>query len=310
MARGAEGKLRRRNRKKADADQVTDMFGTGDHNDDNSDDDGQQVFYRTGGAVIEDDDDDDSPTQVKQDDMPKKKKKGSSSKSKPATTPDLPTGKKSGIKTLPLILLILLVGTTVLPALIYAGDYASAFLAKSNLLGSLGFRMGIGAVPKKRVVSFYEKHSPEKLGDVPSILAKHYGDYPKLIKKLERKYQDYGYFVGWQEDESPMRIAMEKLQATYDTWLQQYWNRYAPQVLKTAIRNVRYNLTFLYKKLTKVWKKQVWPVLEPLFGVPDAKAAAAQKRKDAAEARARAPKKKSAAGTRRRNTEFRDEDDE
>ena len=312
MARGAEAKLRRRNRKKVTDDEVTDMFGDADGN--GSGDDAHFPPFHGGGAVLEGDHDDDDP--VETDNMPKKKKKSVSKSKSGGVQPDLPPGfgggknnKSGGIKSTPLILLILMVGTTILPALIYAGDYFSAFLSKSNALGSVGFRLGIGAVPKKRVISFYERHAPEKLDDVPGILAKHYGNYPTLIKKLERKYQDYGYFVGWEEDEAPMRIAVEKLKTSYDVWIQQYWNRYAPQVLKTAARNVRYNLTFLYKKLTRVWKKQLWPVLEPLFGVPDAKAAAAQKRKDAADARARAPRK-SGSATRRKNTEFRDDDDE
>jgi hypothetical protein len=300
MARGAEAKLRRRNRKKADDAAVTDMFGTDDTAGDDSIPLPPAASVNKNSAIIEDASSDDE-------NLPKKKKKSSKSKSLPEGAA-APAGKGgvggSGIKTTPLILLIMMVGTTLLPALIYAGDYASSFLAKNNVAGAIGFRLGIGAVPKKRVLSFYEKHAPEKLGDVPTILSKHYGDYPQLIKKLERKYQDYGYFVGWQEDEAPMRIAMEHLQATYDTWLQQYWNRYAPQILKTAFRNMRYNLTFLYKKGSKLWKKHVWPLIEPVFGVPDG--AAAQKRKDAAEAR----KRRDAAGKktgRRKNADFRDD---
>ena len=60
-------------------------------------------------------------------------------------------------------------------------------------------RMGIGSTPRKRITSFYEKHSPEKLGSVDATLGKYYGDYKTLTRKLERKYSDYGYFVGWEE---------------------------------------------------------------------------------------------------------------
>jgi len=302
MPRGDDAKLRRRNRKKAEAEGVTDMFGTGDEDDD------------AGGDRAPTNEDLNDAAAAAEGDMPKKKKKGKSKP--PGAAPAIPPGaggggggNTGGIKTLPLIFLVLMVGTTLLPALIYMGDYAAVFLSKNNIMGSIGFRLGIGAVPKKRVLSFYEKHNPEKLDEVPGILAKHYGEYPKLIKKLERKYQDYGYFVGWEDDEAPIRIAMEQLQATYDVWLQQYWNKYAPQPLKTAFRNIRYNLTFLYKQFKKAWKKQIWPLLEPIFGVPDG--AAAQKRKDAAEARARLQKKSgSGGGGRRRNTDFRDDDED
>jgi len=195
------------------------------------------------------------------------------------------SSKDKGIKTTPLILLILMVGTTVLPALIYASDYLGAFMAKNNVLGQIGFRLGMGAVPKKRVMSFYEKHDPTKFNEVPNILSKYYGDYPNLVKKLERKYQDYGYFLGWEEDEAPFVMAKEQLQDTYTLWINSYWNVYAPQQAKIAARNIRYNLTFLHKKFHKFFWKKIWPHLEPFLGVP--KGTEKQKRKDREEARKR-----------------------
>ena len=111
---------------------------------------------------------------------------------------------EGGIKTLPLVMLIMLTGTTVIPALLYMGDYFSAFIQKNHIMGNLGQRLGIGPSPKKRVISFYEKHDPEKMGEVNNILSKYYGDYPKLVKRLERKYGDYGYFLNWESDEAPM----------------------------------------------------------------------------------------------------------
>ena len=288
MARGAEAKLRRRNNRKQAAEEADDPF----------DESSEPVPLSEAIAPV--------------DDLPKQKKK---KKKKPAdaangsdgeplpTIPSAPGSK--GIKTTPLILLILMVGTTVLPALIYAGDFLSAYLSKNS--GSIGYSLGLGAVPKKRVISFYEKHAPEKVESVPTILSNHYGDYPKLIKKLERKYQDYGYFMGWEEDEAPLRLVKEQLTDLYDMWLQQYWNRYAPQALKTAFRNVRYNITFLGKKGRRLWKKHVWPLLEPIIGVPDG--GEKQKRKDAAEARKRAGQKTSGSA-RRRNRDFRDDEEE
>jgi hypothetical protein len=106
-------------------------------------------------------------------------------------------GATGGIKTGPLIVLVILFGSAVLPAVLYMGDFVSKTAKQNNWMGSIGYRLGFAAVPRKRVVSFYEKHAPEKIDDVPGILAKHYGEYPKLLKKLERKYQDYGYFIGW-----------------------------------------------------------------------------------------------------------------
>ena len=107
-------------------------------------------------------------------------------------------GSGEGIKTLPLVMLVMLTATTVLPALLYMGDWLGNYMQRAHIMGNLGHRLGIGPSPKKRVLSFYEKHDPEKIGEVPKILSKYYGDYPKLIKRLERKYQDYGYFLHWE----------------------------------------------------------------------------------------------------------------
>merc|ERR1712032_663358 len=163
-------------------------------------------------------------------------------------------------------------------------------------MGNIGFRLGLGPTPKKRVLSFYEKHDPDKFDDVPQILAKYYGNYPQLIKKLERKYQDYGYFIGWEADEAPSVLVKEGMTQVFKK-VNKRWNLHAPQVLKTAARNMYYNFSALSRKGKKLWKKTIWPVLEPFFGVP--KGSAAQKRKDARDAR----KKK------KRPNDFRDEDE-
>jgi hypothetical protein len=112
-----------------------------------------------------------------------------------------------------------------------------------------------------------------------------------------------------------MALAIEQLQETYSTWVNSYWNVYAPQQLKTAARNIRYNLAFLQKKFRKVWKKHIYPILEPIVGAPGN--AEKQKRKDAAEARKRKQQARSSggggggsAGTRRRSAEFRDDEEE
>ena len=311
MARGAEAKLRRRNRKANEKATAEEIFGV-------STEEAEHEFGAqdipmppgmSGSTAAADSDDSEEDVAVKK----KKKSKSRAAGGAPAEGMAMPPKKKAqGINRTPLILLILMTGSTLLPALIYASDFIGGFMAKNHVLGQIGFRMGMGAVPKKRVLSFYEKHDPTKIEDVPKILSKHYGDYPTLVKKLERKYQDYGYFLGWEEDEAPLTLALEQVQETYDMFINSYWNVYAPQPLKTAARNIRYNLAFLHKKIHKVWKKQVWPHLEPFLGVP--KGASAQKRKDAAEARKRKQQANRAtgggSGTRRRNTDFRDDVEE
>jgi len=237
------------------------------------------------------------------DDTPATRKKSRSGKSSSSARRPTTAVKKEGIKTLPLIMLIMLTGTTVLPALLFLGDKVGAYVQNKHLVGNIGFRLGVGPSPKKRVLSFYEKHDPVKIDEVPAILSKYYGDYPKLVKRLERKYGDYGYFINWETDEAPMTLAFDQLRDTGDK-IQEQWNKNAPQFAKTGARNMNHNFTFLYKKVRAVWKKKVWPVLEPYFGVPDEKAARAQKRKDAQAAGSAKP------GRRKKNTEYRDDPDE
>jgi hypothetical protein len=323
MPRSAEAKLRRRNRKKNDQDEAMNLLGDtgegggGEANWEDDDDNGNdqnndhndepiEMFPAVKKKSISSNDVDDI------DNLPKKKSSKKKSASSTTTTNATATGNvikssSGGIKTTPLILLILMVGTTVLPAIIFASDYLGKVMSKNNLFGTIGYKLGIGSVPKKRVVSFYEKHSPEKINDIPIILSKHYGNYPQLIKKLERKYQDYGYFMGWENDDAPLKLIQEQLNEAYTVWITQYWNQYAPQQLKTIFRNVRYNLLSLKKKGYRIWKKHLWPILEPIFGTPGN--AAAQKRKDAADARKR---QRTATGdkTRRKSHEFRDDVDE
>lgn len=331
MARGADGKAARKARKAANAEEAERLLAGG------GEDMNETQF--SGGFNVEaddsssdDDDDDDNAedndegvvsaaaaTESSKTNTTKTKTTSKSARARKAVAahkaargggpPDLCCGpkpsSKGGIKTLPLVMLVMLTGTTLIPAILYAGDYFSAYLSKNHFMGNLGFRLGIGPSPKKRVTSFYEKHDPEKLHEVPSILAKYYGDYPTLVKRLERKYADYGYFLNWEQDEAAMTLALEKMWETKDI-LDKQFNMYAPAVVKTGARNMRHNFGYLYRKGNRLWKKQLWPFLQPYLGVPDAKTARKQKLKDKKDAERR---KKEATGQRRKSAEFRDEDE-
>lgn len=293
MARGAEAKLRRKNEKKearaAEAARLLEEKEKLERND--FDFDENELPTPTSGTEKENDADDASSSS---DDAPKKP-----TKTRTRKAPVAPQPQSKPIKTLPLVMLVLLTASTLLPGLIYAGDWIGNMMQKHHFMGSLGHRLGIGATPKKRVMSFYEKHDPTKLDDVPKILSKHYGNYPALVKKLERKYQDYGYFQNWEQDDAPLEFAKEKFAETKEK-ASRLWVKHAPPIVKKGVRNAQHNLGFLYKKGRKVWKKTVWPVLEPFLGVP--KGASKQKRADARAARA--------GKGRRKNREYRDEEDE
>lgn len=322
MARGSDAKAARKQaRKEARAKEAERILeGSEDVNEFSNP---PSLNTSNGPNVVEDDSSSSSDEEKEEEgasaEKTEKKKKSKSARAKKAAAsrarggggggdaccPTPGGGSGEGIKTLPLVMLIMLTGTTVLPALLYMGDYFSAFIQKNHLMGNLGHRLGIGPSPKKRVISFYEKHDPEKLNEVPTILSKYYGDYPKLVKRLERKYGDYGYFINWEQDEAPMTLALEQIWETHDMLSKQF-DRYAPSLVKTGARNMRHNLGFLYKKGHAAWKKQVWPVLQPYLGVPDAKAARKQKLQDKKDAERR---KKEATGQRRKSAEFRDDDE-
>eukprot|EP00956_Cyclotella_meneghiniana_P018741 scaffold31516_cov67-Cyclotella_meneghiniana.AAC.1 len=311
MAKGSEGKsARKQARKEARAAEAERIL--------NGEDALNEIADPEPSAASETNDDNSDEEEVAPEKTPEKKKSKSNRAKKALKERNTAVAAKQrdpnakadsgGIKTLPLIFLIMLTGTTVLPALLYMGDYFSAYAQKHHLLGNLGHRLGVGPNPKKRVISFYEKHDPEKIHEVPAILAKYYGDYPKLVKRLERKYQDYGYFLNWEQDEAPMNLAFEKLYETRDM-LQKQFDLHAPAVVKTGVRNMRHNLGTVYKKGNKLWRKQVWPVLQPYLGVPDEKAARKQKIKDKREAD-KMKKARAGGGGRRKNADFRDEEDE
>lgn len=325
MARGSEAKAARKQARKEARAKEAERILAGEDVPPSFDD----VMANDGGPNVEEDsssssdeEEDGEGREAVPEKTPEKKRKSKSARAKkkaaaaarsrgggdgcgPCCGPSGGGGSGEGIKTLPLVMLIMLTGTTVLPALLYLGDWASAFIQKNHLMGNLGQRLGIGPSPKKRVISFYEKHDPEKLTEVNGILAKYYGDYPKLVKRLERKYGDYGYFINWEQDEAPMTLAFEQLWETQEAMAKQF-DRHAPAIVKTGARNMRHNFGFLYKKGSRLWKKTIWPILEPHLGVPDEKAARKQKLQDKKDAERR---RKEATGQRRKSAEFRDDDE-
>ena len=189
--------------------------------------------------------------------------------------------------------------TAILPAIFFVVDNAAPVMEKFNMGGNLGYRMGIGQTPQLRVLSFYEKHAPDKLGEVPKIMGKYYGDYGKLTKSLERKYQDYGYFLGWEKDEAPSTLAWAKLDDTYKA-INKKFKKHAPAPVRTAASNAYFNINKLVKQGRKIWKKH----LAPHLGVPSPEEAEKQKRKDRA-ASGKGGKKK-----RGGKHKFRDEEDD
>jgi len=122
---------------------------------------------------------------------------------------------------------------------------------------------------------------------VTSFATADYGEYDAMIKKLERKYHDYGYFIGWEKDAAPSTLAWKKIDETY-TWVNKEFRKHAPRPVRTAVSNAYYNGQYVIKRGRKIWKKY----LAPHLGVPTAAEAEAQKRKDRKEGGSRKKKKK------------------
>ncbi|GMH98029.1 hypothetical protein TrST_g14295 [Triparma strigata] len=246
--------------------------------------------------------DDESEEKEEEDDVMAKIKQGKKQRKKEKMA-EVSKEKGGGffgeIKLLPLLFLFLLTASTALPAFFWILDNAGGVLVKTNLTGQLGYRLGIGSTPRKRITSFYEKHSPDKLDSVDSTLSKYYGDYKTLTKKLERKYSDYGYFVGWEEDEAASKLAWEKF-GEYQKEFSKAYRKKAPKQLVQASDNFYYNVGGIVKKAKVTWRKQIWPVLKPIIWVADEKEAKRQKKADA---KKYGKKKKGSAA-------FRDEEDE
>ncbi|KAI2504588.1 hypothetical protein MHU86_9898 [Fragilaria crotonensis] len=294
MARGKEGKARRKEQRKDAQKTVADMIDASNDVLDGSEEDDDLPLPPprarsppTVETVDEDEDDDDGlvlPTPSKKSKSKAREgKSGNDTKytNRAVKAAGASSGPSRGIKTTPLILLVLMIGTTLIPALIYASDFLGSYLAKNNVLGSIGYRLGIGQTPKKRVLSFYEKHDPLRLP----------------------KYQRF----------FPSTMAITQVDQESGTKVPGLWLLFGVGTGRsafnccTAVRNIQYNVGTLIKKFRKAWKKQIWPQLEPFFGVP--KGTAAQKRKDAQELKRR---KAAAGGTkkRRKNNEFRDDIEE
>merc|ERR1719263_623 len=109
-----------------------------------------------------------------------------------------------GIKWKYVFILVFLFGSALLPALLWVVDHAGAAVSGAGGSAAAGLRvkLGLSPTPKERLTNFYAKHNPDKVDEVDGLIAKYAGNYPKMIKVLEAKYGDYGYFMNWENDVS------------------------------------------------------------------------------------------------------------
>lgn len=122
----------------------------------------------------------------------------------------------------------------------------------------MGVALGLSNTPKKRLIKFYEKHNPSKVEDVGMLIRKYSSDYKPMIKKLEAKYHDYGFFLQWEKDSDISAVQAEtyKYVVTHAT---KYYQRYMPWQIRQGLRNIHTNVNFYWKKLYKILDKQLTP---------------------------------------------------
>mmetsp|Transcript_27577 Transcript_27577/g.84609 ORF Transcript_27577/g.84609 Transcript_27577/m.84609 type:complete len:271 (-) Transcript_27577:1183-1995(-) len=140
-------------------------------------------------------------------------------------------------------LLALLTGTAVLPGVLWAADHLFALSGSALALSASAFasRAGLTPTPKDRLVKFYEKHNPDKVSDVPQLVHKYAGNYDKMVKTLEAKYGDYGFFLGWRDD-ADFKAFVKKEAAKSLAKAQVYYRIYVPFRLRVALFNMYTNL--------------------------------------------------------------------
>ena len=222
-------------------------------------------------------------------------------------------GKKSkGIKWKYVAFLALLFGSAILPALLWVVDNVGGLLGAgaSSSISGLGAKLGMSATPTERLTSFYEKHNPDKVDEVDALIAKYAGNYPKMVKVLEAKYGDYGYFMGWENDAS-FTSFLSKEGAKWAQASQFYYRRYMPYKARMAFYKMYEALDRIFgpsvnlvRTILLDWLSPAFPSLESWIGKPPGyrppKATTARRRaaSNAAKGKAGANKRRAPKSTR------------
>jgi len=170
------------------------------------------------------------------------------------------------IKWTNVAILFMLTGTAVLPLVMFIADNASATIGSmmpglSSGLAPIGVKLGFVATPKIRLTQFYEKHNPEKLEDVEKVMLKYAGDYKTMTKKLEAKYNDYGFFIGWEQESDFRTKQKETLEYVQKKGIV-YYQRYMPWQIRQALRNIYLNLSRHFKKAYRTVMRFIDPPAE------------------------------------------------
>jgi len=139
----------------------------------------------------------------------------------------------SKVKPSHLFIMVIMLGGAIAPMIMMLGSALGPMMSVVTStvgvpdLQPLIVRLGLAATPKKRLTEFYQKHNPEKIDDVDKLVLKYAGDYKTMTKKLEAKYSDYGFFMGW-EKEGGLADTQKKYYTYISKKSYKYYQKYVP----------------------------------------------------------------------------------
>jgi len=117
---------------------------------------------------------------------------------------------------------------------------------------------------------FYEKHNPEKMSDVEVIFQKYAGDYKTMTRKLESKYQDHGFFLGWEQD-GGLADAQAKTYKFVAEVGGKYYQKYMPWQIRQGVLTLKIKAEYYWKKAYKQVDKWTTPAKPKTSGGSSAK---------------------------------------
>mmetsp|Transcript_18013 Transcript_18013/g.55412 ORF Transcript_18013/g.55412 Transcript_18013/m.55412 type:complete len:258 (-) Transcript_18013:916-1689(-) len=184
------------------------------------------------------------------------------------------TGKKSksGIKWKYVAFLVLLFGSAAMPVVLFLVDNLGGVFGTgaTAAFGAATARMGLTPTPKDRLQLFYEKHNPEKVDEVDHLIDKYAGSYPKMVKVLEAKYGDYGFFLGWEQDRTFKSFLMKEA-GEWSNRVQFYYKKYVPYKARVAFYKMYSVLDQIFRPYVDFIRARLldfFPELKDYIGVP------------------------------------------
>ena len=86
---------------------------------------------------------------------------------------------------------------------------------------------------------------------VEAAIKRYAGDYKTMTKRLEAKYNDYGFFIGWENDSGFAAIQKEGMAVLQEKGAV-YYQQYVPFQIRNGFKNIYLNANHYGKKAYKM----------------------------------------------------------